>query len=535
MRSRAAALLQRAPTRPSAVPPLLARPAVSAVRCLSSAPLAHPLSPVREPSTPGFGQPLPSTHPHLLAPGELTRGISADEYEQRRKRLMDGLEEGAVVIVASARLKYASGKIFYKFRQDSNFWYLTGFEEPDSVLVLEKISTMRGYKMTMFVRSKDNTDEIWNGARSGREGAVDVFGADDAADISVLAPRLKSILNSGASSSRPSLQPIYVDFEGVPSSSRLRPKSKTSLFDFLVPHGRSFDDADEVAALLTGTGRQIKSASREVEKLRLIKSPAEIKVLRRAADISSDAHAKVMRFCEPTAVSGRTESSLVSHFEYTTSLAGSDRPAYVPVCASGRSSLTIHYISNRLPLNDGELVVLDAGCEWGGYASDITRTFPISGKFSSAQRDLYEAVLRVQKACIELCTEEAGLSMERLHRKSVDVMRGELTRLGFQMRGGDLERTIYPHFLTHPLGIDLHDTPGFSRGENIKAGMVITIEPGIFVPPHSNFPKEFHNLSVRVEDEILVGAEHPTILSVDAPKEVADIEACCQGLLDGVK
>lgn len=172
-----------------------------------------------------------------------------------------------------------------------------------------------------------------------------------------------------------------------------------------------------------------------------------------------------MRFCEPTAVSGRTESSLVSHFEYTTSLAGSDRPAYVPVCASGPSSLTIHYISNRLPLKDGELVVLDAGCEWGGYASDITRTFPVSGQFSSAQRDLYQAVLNVQKACIELCTEEAGVSMERLHRKSVDVMRVELVRLGFQMRGGDLERTIYPHFLTHPLGIDLHDTPGFSRGE----------------------------------------------------------------------
>lgn len=358
--------------------------------------------------------------------------------------------------------------------------------------------------MTMFVRSKDNIDEVWNGARSGREGAIDVFGADDvcgdlkpslqgpiadlahsqATDISMLAPRLKSILNSGAASSRPSLQPIYVDFEGVPSSSRLRPKPRTSLFDLLVPNGRSFDDADEVAALLTGSGRQVKSASREIEKLRLIKSPAEIKVLRRAADISSDAHAKVslgstfltlarslslsiqvMRFCEPTAVSGRTEASLVSHFEYTTSLAGSDRPAYVPVCASGPSSLTIHYISNRLPLNDGELVVLDAGCEWGGYASDITRTFPISGKFSSAQRDLYQAVLNVQKACIELCTEEAGVSMERLHRKSVDVMRVELINLGFQMKGGDLERTIYPHFLTHPLGIDLHDTPGFSRGE----------------------------------------------------------------------
>lgn len=172
-----------------------------------------------------------------------------------------------------------------------------------------------------------------------------------------------------------------------------------------------------------------------------------------------------MRFCEPTSTSNKTESSLVAHFEYITALGGAARPAYVPVCASGTSSLTIHSISNRLPLQDDDLVVLDAGCELSGYASDITRTFPVSGKFSSAQRDLYQAVLQVQKECIKLCTEEAGLSMERLHRKSVEVMRVELRNLGFSMRGGELERTLYPHFLTHPLGIDLHDTPGFSRGE----------------------------------------------------------------------
>lgn len=287
-------------------------------------------------------------------------------------------------------------------------------------------------------------------------------------------------------SSSPSPRPIYVDIEGVPSSSRPRPKVKTSLFDFLVPGGRAVDAADEVAALLMGTGRIVKSASSQIERLRLVKSPAEIKVLRRAANISADAHAKVssadssfspgradicllapqvMRFCQPTSTSGLTENSLVSHFEYITSLAGAARPAYVPVCASGLSSLTIHYISNRLPLNEGDLVVLDAGCEFAGYASDITRTFPVSGKFSSPQKDLYEAVLRVQKACIELCSEESDVSMDRLHRKSVDVMRAELVDLGFQIKGGDLERTLYPHYLTHPLGIDLHDTPGHSRSE----------------------------------------------------------------------
>ncbi|KAK4056602.1 aminopeptidase [Microbotryomycetes sp. JL221] len=481
----------------------------------------------------GYGQPLPSTHPHLLQPGELTPGIQATEYEQRRRQLVEPLEQGAIVIVASARLKYATGKIFYKFRQDSNFWYLTGWEEPDSALVLVKDdSHSRGYRMTMFVRSKDAHDEMWNGPRSGREGATDVFGADEATDISLLPSHLRTILES----SRPNA-PIYVDLDGVQQSSRSRLRTtKTSFFDYLVPPGRALDDADEVASILSGSGKQIKTVNKELERLRLIKSEAEIKVMRRAADISADAHAKVMRFCESTATSGKTEASLVAHFEYRTALANSPRPAYVPVCASGSSSLTIHYISNQLPLNDGDLVVLDAGCEWGGYASDITRTFPVNGKFTSAQSDLYGALLNVHRDSIKFCTEEQGYSMERLHRKSVDLMRSELTRLGFELKGGgDLERTLYPHFLTHPLGVDLHDTPGFSRGQPIKKGMVITIEPGIFVPPLAHFPKAFHNMSVRVEDEVLIGQDTNIILSVDAPKEVVDVEACCQGLLERVR
>lgn len=349
----------------------------------------------------------------------------------------------------------------------------------------------------MFVRFKDAHDEVWNGPRSGCEGATEVFGADEvskphrslgvlvqlnhlsqAVDIANLAPRLRGIIESSSA-------PIYVNFDGVPSSTRRHGRQqKRTLLEYLVPNGQSLDEAEQVAELLSNSNRVTKSASTLLENLRLIKSAAEVKVLRKAADVSAKGHAKVshalaiqlyhmnlrtfrlqvMRFCEPTETSNKTEASLVAHFEYITALAGAARPAYVPVCAAGASSLTIHYISNRLPLHSGDLVVLDAGCEWGGYASDITRTFPVSGKFTSAQRDLYEAVLRVQKACIELCTAKAGYSMEQLHRKSVEVMRTELRDLGFTMRGGDLERTLYPHFLTHPLGIDLHDTPGFSRG-----------------------------------------------------------------------
>lgn len=180
-----------------------------------------------------------------------------------------------------------------------------------------------------------------------------------------------------------------------------------------------------------------------------------------------------MQFAGPTNVTGRTESSLVAHFEYITSLAGSPRAAYVPVVASGPSALTIHYTSNSLPLNSGDLVLLDAGCEYGGYASDITRTWPVSGTFTSAQRDLYEAVLRVEKDCIKLCSVSVGMSLDELHNKSCSLMREELTRLGFNLRSGEMERILYPHYLSHPLGIDLHDTPSFGRNEKLQAGMVI--------------------------------------------------------------
>ena len=159
-----------------------------------------------------------------------------------------------------------------------------------------------------------------------------------------------------------------------------------------------------------------------------------------------------------------TENSLVSHFEYQTSLANSPRPAYVPVCASGPSASTIHYTSNNLPLVPSSLVLLDAGAEYGGYCSDITRMFPVDGKFTTAQRDLYEVVLGVEKDCVKLCEEVEGMSLDDLHRRSMEVMRGGLEKLGFSLRGGDLER-VYPHFLSHPLGIDLHDTPTFSRSE----------------------------------------------------------------------
>ncbi|GAA5823640.1 hypothetical protein JCM11251_000706 [Rhodosporidiobolus azoricus] len=488
-------------------------------------PLSHPpAASYQAPTsaTKSYGQPLPSTHPHLLAPGELTIGISAEEYADRRRRLMEGLEDNAVVVIAGGKTLYMTQNIFYRFRQRSNFWYLTGFEEPDSALVLQKDSSAKGYRMTMFVPQKDAYDELWNGARSGIEGACEVFGADDAVDSSYFTHRLRSLLSS-------SRGPVYIDLPNInPTNTRSRSRPSRSFMDYLSGSQPKQSETDEILDVLGK--RELKSAAKAVERLRVYKSEAEVKVMRKAADISCAAHSKVMRLAEP----GISEHALVSHFEHHTALAGSPRPAYVPVCASGKQALTIHYINNNRQCQDGEMVLLDAGCEYGGYCSDITRTFPVSSTFSTAQKHLYEAVLRVLKHTTTYCTSSANLSMEELHRISVDATRTELRDLGFNLRGGDLERVLYPHFVSHPLGVDLHDTMSFSRDEKLKAGMVITVEPGLYVPPLPHFPKGFHNQVVRLEDEVLIREDDFVVLSVDAPKELVDVEARCQGLLDGV-
>ncbi|OBZ71886.1 Intermediate cleaving peptidase 55 [Grifola frondosa] len=250
--------------------------------------------------------------------------------------------------------------------------------------------------------------------------------------------------------------------------------------------------------------------------------------MRAAADISARAHTKTMCFAQPDI----SEHVLAAHFEYLCAREGSQRPAYVPVIASGANALIIHYTANNQLVRDGEMVLIDAACEYNGYASDITRTFPASGSFTSAQAELYGAVLAAQKHLVGLCSVSTGHSLAQLHRLSCDALGAELTRIGFELPlGAGTLDTLYPHFVGHPVGIDLHESSHFDRNEPLKAGMVITIEPGVYVPPLPQFPKHFHNMGIRIEDEVLVGEDHPVVLSVNAPKEIADIEGACQGML----
>ncbi|KIK55353.1 hypothetical protein GYMLUDRAFT_231086 [Collybiopsis luxurians FD-317 M1] len=459
-----------------------------------------------------YGQPLFKSHPHLIKPNELTPGITSEEYEGRRRRLMNGLPDDSVVVSAAGSVKYMSGKIFYKFRQASDFWYLTGFEEPDSVVVLEKNHSSRGYRMTLFSSGSDSSKEQWDGASTTFADARKIFQADDARHIEDLPSHLRSILQQYPN--------VYVD---APSSSRTRRGSRATTKSLL----KYLNGPSDAELVVESLGKvKPKPLAPEVGRLRAIKSVAEQKLMRTAADISGRAHAKTMRFTRP----GLSEAALAAHFDYLCSLSGAQRLAYVPVVASGPNALIIHYTHNNQLVSEDELILIDAGCEYNGYASDITRTYPANGTFTEPQRDLYAAVLSAQKAVVAMCHEGSHVTLYELHRKSCELLRQELRQLGFDLHQGDLER-LYPHFIGHPIGIDLHESDGSSRMANLKEGMVVTVEPGIYVPPSPAFPKHYHNIGIRIEDEVLVGKEYPVVLSVNAPKEIVDVEGACQGVL----
>ncbi|KAL7417248.1 peptidase M24 [Mrakia frigida] len=458
---------------------------------------------------PRHGQPLPFTHSHLLQPGELVPGLQSTEFETRRRRLMERMEQGAVVISLGAKVVYSSQNIFYKFRQATDFMYLTGFNEPDSALVLVRDSSSRGYKMTMFVPSRTASSDLWDGGKTGQEGAVEFFKADEAFPLSHLSTHLSTLI--------PDAPAIHIDLAS-PS-----PKSKKTFLSSLFPASPSSEMEALVGKIPT---TKLSPLAPLVQTMRGIKSEAEWKIMKRAGDITGKGHAEVMGF----ASSSRSEADLVAHFEYICALEGSERPAYVPVVASGANSLVIHYTENNCKLNDGELVLIDAGCELNSYVSDCTRTFPVSGAFTEPQKDLYQAVLEVNKLCIQMCTMEGGRSSNSLHSRSVSLMKQELNNIGFNLNEAEVS-ALYPHGLSHYVGMDLHDTPLTSKDSALVQGQILTIEPGVYVPYDSRFPKHFHGMGIRIEDEVLVLPEGPMVLTSHAPKEILDVEGACQRTL----
>ncbi|KAG9246933.1 peptidase M24, structural domain-containing protein [Calycina marina] len=441
-----------------------------------------------------FGQPVHETHPHLLRAGEITPGITAQEYADRRTKLAGSLPDNAIAILASSDIKYRSGSVFYEFHQNSNFFYLTGFNEPESVAVIQKLGSSEDYIFHMFLRPKDEKAEQWDGARSGEQAGLDVFNADEVGSIHNLHAILPPIIASASE--------VYTD------------EAKSTSY------GSIFKNQEESLNFFQKMVRnsKLKPLKSLMNDLRIIKSPAEIANMRMAGKISGRTITNAMRR------RWTKEKDLGAFLDYDFKLGGCEATAYFPVVAGGKNALRIHYVRNDDVLRDGEIVLVDAGGEYGGYITDITRTWPISGKFSDPQRDLYEMILRVQRSSVSLCRESANMTLDKIHQVTEQGLRDGLKQLGFDMSVNALE-TLFPHHVGHYVGLDVHDCPGYSRGVSLKAGHVVTVEPGIYVPDDSRWPEHFRGIGIRIEDSVCVQGESPLILTTEAVKDIVDIEA----------
>ncbi|KAJ3078597.1 hypothetical protein HDU99_000481 [Rhizoclosmatium hyalinum] len=477
-----------------------------------------------------LGQPASHTHPHLISEGDITPGISGAEYLERRRKFAASLPDGSVAVVAGYALRYATGGIFHEFHQNTDLLYLTGFNEPDACLVIEK-DQGDNYKETLFLRPRDPATEIWDGPRSGLEGAKLYFGISNAEPIHRLPERLNTLLNTQLPFTH---SQIVTD---LPTSHTLPPGPFHSNHAASAPAVPAWTPYATLLSHLNDPSspkpvnlfkvRKLSGVGSTLAQQRLIKSPAEIAVLRKAGQISGRAHVDTMSATKP----GVTEAYLHSVMDHGVRRRGADALAYVPVVAAGKNALTLHYVINRHVAKDGDLVLMDAGGEYGGYASDITRTWPVSGKFTDPQKKLYQAVLKAQKACIDKCNERSHTSLDELQNLAFEVLRVECSKLfGRRLSYNDMN-ILYPHHVGHWMGLDVHDTGSVPRTTKLTKGMVITIEPGIYVPDTERFPAEYRGIGIRIEDDVVIGETDCTVLSAEAPKEIDDIEAVVQGLI----
>uniref|UniRef100_A0A5K1UMW3 Xaa-Pro aminopeptidase 3 n=1 Tax=Macaca mulatta TaxID=9544 RepID=A0A5K1UMW3_MACMU len=471
-------------------------PAVANIRSFSGCMLCsqrrYSLHPVPERRIPNryLGQPSPFTHPHLLRPGEVTPGLSQVEYALRRHKLMSLIQKEAqghsgtdqTVVVLSNPTYYMSNDIPYIFHQDNNFLYLCGFQEPDSILVLQSLpgKQLPSHKAILFVPRRDPSRELWDGPRSGTDGAIALTGVDEAytlEEFQHLLPKMKAETNM-----------VWYDW--------MRPSHAQLHSDYMQP----------LTEAKAKSKNKVRGVQQLIQRLRLIKSPAEI---------------------ERMQIAGK----LTSQFEFECRARGADILAYPPVVAGGNRSNTLHYVKNNQLIKDGEMVLLDGGCESSCYVSDITRTWPVNGRFTAPQAELYEAVLEIQRDCLALCF--PGTSLENIYSMMLTLIGQKLKDLGIMKNIKEnnvfkAARKYCPHHVGHYLGMDVHDTPDMPRSLPLQPGMVITIEPGIYIPEDDrDAPEKFRGLGVRIEDDVVVTQDSPLILSADCPKEMNDIEQIC--------
>lgn len=432
------------------------------------------------------------------------------EYQQRREQLMSKIGNGTAIF-RSAPTAVMHNDVEYAFRQDSDFYYLTGFNEAQAVAVLAPSHSE--HRFVLFVQPKDREREVWSGYRCGVEAAKQVYGADEAYPITELDEKL----------------PLYLE--------------KADRIYYHLGRDRTFNDTilNHWQRLMRtypkrGTGPiAIEDTGPILHSMRLMKSQAELELMRKAADIAVEAHNHAMKFTQP----GRYEYEVQAEIEHIFRLRGALGPAYPSIVASGVNSCILHYIENDRQMQDKELLLIDAGCAYGYYNSDITRTFPVGGKFTPEQKRLYEIVLEAQKQAIAQV--QPGNPYKQIHDTALRVLTEGLVELGILK--GEIDKLIeeekykpyYMHRTGHWLGLDVHDVGVYQHGDEkpqiLQPGQVLTVEPGLYIVPDTKLAEDqpetdprWVGIGIRIEDDVLVTSTGHEVLTAGVPKEIAEVE-----------
>ncbi|MEM6604441.1 MAG: Xaa-Pro aminopeptidase [Pseudomonadota bacterium] len=431
--------------------------------------------------------------------------VARREFSSRRRRLMAMLEPNSIAIVPAAQAAIRTRDTEYRFRQNNDFYYLTGFEEPNAVAVF--IPGRQHGEYVLFCQERDPHLELWHGAHVGTEMACERFGADDAFPLADIDDILPGLIEGRSH--------VYYSM------------GRSAEFDARVMAWVN-SLRSKVAAGAQSPGG-FMDLDRLVHELRLYKSAAELRQLRRSAEISVLAHRRAMRQCRPGLFEYQLEAELVHEF----AVHGARDEAYTTIVAGGKNACTMHYVSNRDRLRSGDLVLIDAGCEYELYASDITRTFPVNGRFTRRQKQLYKIVLAAQEAAFSAL--KPGRDWNEPHTASVEVITCGLLELGL-LKGRlstllerEAYRKYYPHRVGHWLGLDVHDVGEYRLADAwriLECGMVLTIEPGIYIPiDDETVPAPWRGMGVRIEDNVAITANGYDLLTSGLPRSTQEVEA----------
>jgi len=430
--------------------------------------------------------------------------MTQQEFLRRRQALLAHMQPGSAALIFAAPEATRSNDSEYPYRQSSDFWYFTGFNEPEAVLVLIKSDDTHNHSV-LFNRVRDLTAEIWFGRRLGQDAAPEKLGVERALAFSEINEQLYQLLNGLDVVYHAQGEYAYADELVFAALEKLRKGSRQNL---------------SAPASLTDW-RPI------VHEMRLFKSPEELDVMRRAGEISALAHTRAMEKCRPGMFEYQLEGEILHEFNRH----GARFPSYNTIVGGGENGCILHYTENESELHDGDLVLIDAGCEYRGYAGDITRTFPVNGKFSPAQRAVYDIVLESLETALTLF--RPGTSIQDVTGSVIRIMVNGLVKLGILK--GDVEeliadnahRAFFMHGLSHWLGLDVHDVGGYGpdRSRTLEPGMVLTVEPGLYIAPDADVPAEYRGIGIRIEDDIVITENGNENLTASVVKKADEIEA----------